>query len=118
MDIIGRSYMIITSENERVNWFSEQGNLIVIRKKEQERERERGGERRKCIFMQEKHLLFRMSACTNSRGNANGSLGKCQYLSYYTLYYTIIFWVMSASPAFPIFEIQIEERISPKMQFF
>ena len=44
MDIIGRSYMIITSENERVNWFSEQGNLIVIRKKEQEREREGWGE--------------------------------------------------------------------------
>ena len=44
MDIIGRSYMIITSENERVNWFSEKGNLIVIRKKEQEREREGWGE--------------------------------------------------------------------------
>ena len=35
-------YMIITSENERVNWFSEKGNLIVIRKKEQERERVQG----------------------------------------------------------------------------
>ena len=82
MDIIGRSYMRITSENERVNWLSEQGNLTIKRKKE--REREGGKERRKCIFKQEKHLLFKMSAGTNSRGNANEILGQCQYLSNYT----------------------------------
>ena len=46
MDIIGRSYMRITSENERVNWLSEQGNLTIKRKKERERERERGGGRK------------------------------------------------------------------------
>ena len=71
--------MIITSENERVNWLSEQGNLTMKRKKERE-----GVERRKCIFKQEKHLLFKMSAGTNSRGNANEILGQCQYLSNYT----------------------------------
>ena len=74
--------MRITSENERVNWLSEQGNLTIKRKKE--REREGGKERRKCIFKQEKHLLFKMSAGTNSRGNANEILGQCQYLSNYT----------------------------------
>ena len=61
---------------------SEQGNLTIKRKNE--RERERGGEgveRRKCIFKQEKQLLFKMSAGTNSRGNANEILGQCQYLS-------------------------------------
>ena len=79
MDIIGRSYMRITSENERVNWLSEQGNLTIKRKKERE-----GVERRKCIFKQEKQLLFKMSAGTNSRGNANEILGQCQYLSNYT----------------------------------
>ena len=64
---------------------SEQGNLTIKRKKERERERERRGkERRKCIFKQEKHLLFKMSAGTNSRGNANEILGQCQYLSNYT----------------------------------
>ena len=34
MYIIGRSYMRITSEKERVNWLSEQGNLTIKRKKE------------------------------------------------------------------------------------
>ena len=65
---------------------SKQGNLTIKRKKEREREREReeGVERRKCIFKQEKHLLFKMSADTNSRGNANEILGQCQYLSNYT----------------------------------
>ena len=38
MYIIGRSSMIITSENERVNWLCEQGNLTI-----KERKRERGG---------------------------------------------------------------------------
>ena len=66
MDIIGRSYMRITSENERVNWLSEQGNLTIKRKKE--REREGGKERRKCIFKQEKHLLLKMSAGTIIQG--------------------------------------------------
>ena len=64
MDIIGRSYMRITSENERVNWLSEQGNLTIKRKKE----REGGVERRKCIFKQEKHLLLKMSAGTIIQG--------------------------------------------------
>ena len=49
--------------------------------KKKERE---GGGRRKCIFKQEKHLLFKMSAGANSRGNANESLGQSQYLSNYT----------------------------------
>ena len=66
MDIIGRSYMRITSENERVNWLSEQGNLTIKRKKE--REGEGGKERRKCIFKQEKHLLLKMSAGTIIQG--------------------------------------------------
>ena len=64
MNIIGRSYMRITSENERVYLFSEQGNLTI------KRERERGwgeGGRGKCIFKQEKQLLFKMSAGANSR---------------------------------------------------
>ena len=43
-----------------------------------------GGGRGKCIFKQEKQLLFKMSAGTNSRGNANEILGQCQYLSNYT----------------------------------
>ena len=61
--------MRITSENERVNWLSEQGNLTIKRKKERERERERRGkERRKCIFKQEKHLLLKMSAGTIIQG--------------------------------------------------
>ena len=63
--------MRITSENERVNWLSEQGNLTIKRKKERERERERergGKERRKCIFKQEKHLLLKMSAGTIIQG--------------------------------------------------
>ena len=33
---------------------------------------------------QEKHSLFKMSAVTNSRGNANKSLDQCQNLSNYT----------------------------------
>ena len=70
--------MRITSKNERVYLFSKQGNLTI-----REREREGGG-RRKCIFKQEKHLLFKMSAGTNSRGNANEILGQSQYLSNYT----------------------------------
>ena len=61
---------------------SEQGNLTIKRKNE--REREGGEERRKCIFKQEKQLLFKMSAGTNSRGNANEILGQCQYLTNYT----------------------------------
>ena len=50
---------------------SKQGNLTIKRKNlEREREkRESGGGKRKCIFMQKKHLLFKMSAGTNSRGN-------------------------------------------------
>ena len=52
--------MIITSENERVMGMSEQETL-------QKKERKRGGGRRKCIFKQEKHLLFKMSAGANSR---------------------------------------------------
>ena len=56
---------------------SEQGNLTIKRKKE----REGGGGGKKGIFKQEKHLLFKMSAGTNSRGNANEILGQCQYLS-------------------------------------
>ena len=65
MNIIGRSYMRITSENERVYLFSEQGNLTI--------KRERGGGwgeggRGKCIFKQEKHLLFKMSAVTIIQG--------------------------------------------------
>ena len=64
---------------------SEQGNLTIKRKNEREREREGGeGGRKKCIFKQEKQLLFKMSAGTNSRGNANEILGQCQYLSNYT----------------------------------
>ena len=39
MNIVGRSYMRITSKNERVYLFSEQGNLTI-----REREREGGGE--------------------------------------------------------------------------
>ena len=70
--------MRITSKNERVYLFNEQGNLTI-----REREREGGG-RGKCIFKQEKQLLFKMSAGTNSRGNANEILGQCQYLSNYT----------------------------------
>ena len=38
MNIIGRSYMRITSKNERVYLFSKQGNLTI-----REREREGGG---------------------------------------------------------------------------
>ena len=38
------------------------------KKKERERERRGGGGRRKCIFMQEKHLLFKMSAGTIIQG--------------------------------------------------
>ena len=34
MNIIGRSYMRITSENERVYLFSEQGNLTIKRERE------------------------------------------------------------------------------------
>ena len=37
-----------------------------------------------CLYRQEKHLLFKMSAGTNSRGTANKILGQCQYLSNYT----------------------------------
>ena len=44
MDIIGRSYMMITSDNERVNWLSKQGNLTIKREREREREREGGKE--------------------------------------------------------------------------
>ena len=55
-------------------------NKVTYQLKEGERERLRG---RKCIFKQEKHLLFKMSAGTNSRGNANEILGQCQYLSNY-----------------------------------
>ena len=43
-----------------------------------------GGGRGECIFKQEKQLLFKMSAGTNSRGNANEILGQSQYLSNYT----------------------------------
>ena len=58
--------------------------VINLTIRERERERERGGGGRgKCIFKQEKQLLFKMSAGTNSRGNANEILGQCQFLSNY-----------------------------------
>ena len=68
MNIIGRSYMRITSENERVYLFSEQGNLTIKRERERERERGGVGGRGKCIFKQEKHLLFKMSAVSIIQG--------------------------------------------------
>ena len=82
MNIIGRNYMRITSKNERV--YLNSVNKVTFINNKRERERERGGGRRKWIFKQEKQLLFKMSAGTNSRRNANKILGQSQYLSNYT----------------------------------
>ena len=75
--------MIITSENERVNWFSEQGNLTIKRKRERERG---GGEGEEEVHIQAGEVLIVKNVCRyyNSRGNANKILGQCQYLSNYT----------------------------------
>ena len=83
MNIIGRSYMRITSENERVYLFSEQGNLTIKR----EREREGVGGRGKGeVHIQAGEAIIIQNVCSyyNSRGNANESLGQSQYLSNYT----------------------------------
>ena len=42
--------------------------LSLEREREGEGERERGRKRKKCIFKQEKHLLFKMSAVTIIQG--------------------------------------------------
>ena len=71
--------MRITSENERVYLFSEQGNLTI------KRERERGGGEGE-VHIQAGEAITIQNVCSyyNSRGNANESLGQSQYLSNYT----------------------------------
>ena len=71
--------MIITSENERVNWLSEQGNLTIKRKRERE-----GGEEEVHIQAGEAVIIQNVCSYYNSRGNANKILGQCQYLNNYT----------------------------------
>ena len=71
---------MITSENERVNWLREQGNLTIKRKKE----RERGGKEEVHIHAGEALIIQNVCSYYNSRGNANEILSQCQYLSNYT----------------------------------
>ena len=55
--------MIITFENERVNWLSKQGNLTIKRKKERERERERGGGGKEEVHIQAGEALIIQNVC-------------------------------------------------------
>ena len=52
--------MRITSENERVNWLSEQGNLTIKRKKEREREE---GEGKEEVHIQAGEALIIQNVC-------------------------------------------------------
>ena len=56
MNIVGRSYMRITSKNERVYLFSEQGNLTI-----REREREGGGKEE--VHIEAGEALFIQNVC-------------------------------------------------------